>query len=57
MTQLVGNTEPKWPGHPAKSRRIPGYVHHKPTGQARVRINGKDYYLGKFGSPESHERV
>jgi integrase len=40
----------------ARNRRIPAYVHHKPTGQARVRINGKDHYLGKFGSPESHER-
>jgi len=40
----------------AKSRRIPAYVHHKPTGQARVRINGKDHYLGKYGSPGSHEK-
>jgi integrase len=40
----------------AKSRRIPAYVHHKPTGQARVRIGGKDFYLGKYGSPESHEK-
>jgi integrase len=39
----------------AKSRRIPKYVHHKPSGQARVRINGKDRYLGKFGTPGSHE--
>ena len=40
----------------SKSRKIPAYVHHKPTGQARVRIKGKDFYLGKYGSPESHER-
>jgi integrase len=40
----------------SKSRNIPAYVHHKPTGQARVRIKGKDFYLGKYGSPESHER-
>jgi integrase len=40
----------------ARNRRIPAYVHHKPSGQARVRIKGKDHYLGKFGSPESHER-
>ena len=39
-----------------KSRRIPAYTHHKPTGQARVRINGKSFYLGKYGSPESHDR-
>lgn len=37
----------------AKARRIPAYVHHKPSGQARVRINGKDHYLGPYGSPES----
>ena len=34
----------------------PGYLHHKPTGQARVRIDGKDHYLGPYGSPESRER-
>jgi integrase len=39
-----------------RHRQIPAYVHHKATGQARVRINGKDYYLGKYGSPESHDR-
>jgi hypothetical protein len=27
--------------------------HHKPSGQARVRIDGKDHDLGPFGSPES----
>ena len=34
----------------------PSLVHHKPTGQARVRINGRDFYCGKFGSPESLAR-
>ena len=29
---------------------------HKPTGQARVRIDGKDVYLGPYGSPESRDR-
>lgn len=33
--------------------RIPAYVHHKPSGQARVRIGGRDHYLGPHGSPES----
>jgi site-specific recombinase XerD len=37
-------------------RSVPKYALHKPTGQARVRLNGKDVYLGKYGSPESHER-
>ena len=40
----------------SKNRRIPAYVHHKPTGQARTRIAGKDHYLGKYGSPESHDK-
>lgn len=31
----------------------PSYLLHRPTGQARVRINGRDLYLGKFGSRES----
>ena len=26
---------------------------HKPSGNARVRIPGKDYYLGKWNSPEA----
>lgn len=33
--------------------KTPGYLLHKSTGQARVRINGKDIYLGIHGSPES----
>lgn len=33
--------------------RIPGYLLHKATGQARVRINGQDFYLGEYGSPAS----
>ena len=32
---------------------IPAYGLHRPTGQARVRINGKDHYLGPHGSEES----
>ena len=32
------------------------YQLHKATGQARVRINGHDIYLGKYRSPESEER-
>lgn len=26
---------------------------HKPTGQARVRNDGRDHYLGKYGTPVS----
>ncbi len=32
---------------------VPSLVHHKPSNRARVRINGRDYWLGKWGSPES----
>ena len=37
-------------------KRKPSYSLHKPTGQARVRIDGRSYYLGKYGTPESRER-
>jgi len=38
------------------AKRKPAYTLHKPTGQARVRIDGKDHYLGSYGSSESRER-
>lgn len=36
--------------------RIPSYRHHKATGQARVTIEGRDHYLGAFGSPKSQAK-
>lgn len=36
--------------------RIPAYTHHKATGQARVRVAGRDYYLGQYGSVESRRK-
>jgi hypothetical protein len=39
----------------SRPRRIPSYRLHKPSGQARVIINGKHIYLGRFGTPESWE--
>ncbi len=33
--------------------RTPSYACHKPTGQAVVTINGRDFYPGLFGSPGS----
>ena len=33
---------------------VPKYRHHKARDLAVVRIDGKDRYLGKFNSPESH---
>jgi integrase len=37
-------------------KKKPAYQLHKGTGQAKVRIEGKDHYLGPYGSPESRER-
>ncbi|MBN2562330.1 MAG: tyrosine-type recombinase/integrase [Phycisphaerae bacterium] len=34
--------------------RIPFYRLHKTSGRAVVRLNGRDIYLGKHGTPESH---
>ena len=36
-----------------KANLFPSYLLHQPTGQARVRIAGKDYYLGEYGSEAS----
>lgn len=36
-----------------KNLTVPGYQFHKSSGQARVRLNGQDYYLGPYNSPES----
>ena len=36
-----------------KPNLFPSYLLHQPTGQARVRIAGKDHYLGEFGSEAS----
>lgn len=41
---------------PRRSKKAPSYCLHKHSGQAVVRIHGKDRYLGEFGSPESYER-
>lgn len=35
---------------------VPAYQFHRATGQARVRIRGRDYYLGAHGSDESKRR-
>jgi len=41
---------------PRKRSLTPSYRLHKPSGQAVVRLNGKDHYLGKHGTEESRER-
>ena len=38
------------------AKKVPRYSLHKASGQARVRIEGKDIYLGVYGSEESHKR-
>jgi site-specific recombinase XerD len=37
-------------------KSLPKYRHYKPKDLAVVRIDGRDHYLGKYDSPESHER-
>lgn len=37
-------------------KEVPDYRHHKTSGRARVRINGKDHWLGKYGSDESRRK-
>ncbi len=34
--------------------RIPSHRLHKTSGRAVVRLNGRDIYLGRHGTPESH---
>jgi integrase len=41
---------------PITPRRLPKYRHYKPKDLAVVRLDGKDHYLGKFGSEESREK-
>ncbi len=38
------------------NRKIPGYRLHKPTGQAVVRLDGRDIYLGKHETEASREK-
>ncbi|MBI2808656.1 MAG: site-specific integrase [Planctomycetes bacterium] len=39
-----------------KSGTIPTYRHHKARNLAVVTVDGHDYYLGTYGSPDSHRR-
>ena len=41
---------------PSNPPRPPKYRHYKPKNLAVVRIGGRDHYLGRYGSPESHEK-
>jgi integrase len=37
----------------SQTPRVPTLRHHRPSGRAVVTINGKDFYLGRFGTQES----
>ena len=59
-----GRVRLKWPGIAVEVRgcyimrrrkRLPSYRLHKPTGQAVVTLNGKDYYLGRHGTQMSKD--
>jgi len=41
---------------PRQKVHIPAYRLHKPSGQARLIIDGRRVYLGRDGSPESREK-
>jgi hypothetical protein len=41
---------------PRRKKQIPAYQLHGHTGQARVKIDGKDHYLGPFCSEESKQK-
>lgn len=36
--------------------KVPKYCHHKATDQAYIFLNGKRFYLGKYGSEDSHKK-
>jgi integrase len=38
---------------PVPSLRTPSYRRHRPSGQAVVTLDGRDFYLGRFGSESS----
>src|SRR5262245_30281125 len=40
---------------PRLIRKPPAYQLHKATGQARVKIAGRDHWLGPYGSDASHQ--
>jgi hypothetical protein len=41
---------------PSRSPNVPKCRHYRPKDLAVVRIDGRDLYLGKYGSEESREK-
>ena len=52
---LYGETNRKELHMPRKRGKVPSYCQHKASGQAVVRIDGVDHYLGPYGSPSSQD--
>jgi hypothetical protein len=40
----------------SRRSRVPKLTLHKPTGQARVYLRGRQFYLGKHSSPAATEK-
>jgi hypothetical protein len=40
---------------PRLKQAVPSYRHHKPSGQAVVTLNGRDHYLGPWGTKTSSD--
>ena len=40
----------------ARTPRVPKLTFHSSSGQARVRLGGRQVYLGEHGSPEATEK-
>jgi hypothetical protein len=41
---------------PRNSNPVPSYLLHKQSGQARVRVQGRDVLVGPYNSRESRQR-
>jgi len=40
----------------SRRKRLPSYRLHRPSGLAVVTIDGRDHYLGQYGTPESRQK-
>ncbi len=41
---------------PKLTRRVPKYSLHKTSGQALIKLGGKTFYLGKYGTKTSRRK-
>ena len=56
LKRLVYHVSTTTEGVGMRAKCKPSYLLHQRSGQARVRINGRDHYLGPYGSRESRDR-